>query len=139
MEKGIKIVNEYFKTDITIKSRKPRIVEARQIYFYCMSRNTDYSLNRLGKKLGTCHRNVIYGKEKIKDLMMFEKQLREDIGVLDYLIKEAYDEEMIKTRYETDLLIHFKEWIFDNYPSISIEGLSDLDIRKYALKINLCG
>lgn len=57
-------VNEFYKTDIRLRSRQKEIVKARQVYFFVMYVR-GHSLCSIARQLNLDHSTVIHGRDKI--------------------------------------------------------------------------
>jgi len=69
MIEKIEYINEVFKTDITVKSRKREKVIGRFCLYYHLKTTTELSLNEIGKVFRQDHSSVLYGVEKIKNIL----------------------------------------------------------------------
>jgi chromosomal replication initiator protein len=79
----IKIVAEAFEIsldDIFSRSRSQRIALPRQVAMYLLREESDLSLPKIGEMLGNRdHTTVMYGHEKISDLLETDKSLRRKV------------------------------------------------------------
>jgi len=86
MDRGVDLINNYYNIDIREKSRARVICRRRQMYFYCVSRVTSYSLREIAQHVGLkSHANVLYAIETIRNECEFNKEMRIEI---EYLAKE---------------------------------------------------
>ena len=87
-EEIIQLVNYFYKVDCTINTRLRIVSTPRQIAMYLMYNNlnvTTYDIGRLFKGAGNKYKNhatVLYAKKKVKDLIVFDKNIREDVKEL---------------------------------------------------------
>lgn len=85
MKRAIKIVNDFYNTDITTLSRKKEFRHPRQVYLYCM-RNVmkkRISLENLGKSVNlTNHATVIHAVDAIENEIRFDRDLKKEVGYL---------------------------------------------------------
>ena len=66
--------------------REPIWVEARHIVFFLASELTGYSYPKIGHILSRDHTTVIYGKNKVKERLKTDPDLRDLVGrIVDYL------------------------------------------------------
>ncbi len=117
-EEIIQLVNYFYKVDCTINTRLRIVSTPRQIAMYLMYNNlnvTTYDIGRLFKGAeNKCknHATVLYAKKKVKDLIVFDKNIREDVKELQksvYNIVGFKDLELEKNkilRELNDLLIY---------------------------------
>jgi hypothetical protein len=86
MNRGIQLINNYYGIDIREKSRVRNVCRRRQMYFYCVSRVTSYSLREIAQHVGLkSHANILYAIETIRNECEFNKEMRIEI---EYLVKE---------------------------------------------------
>lgn len=86
--KTIEFVNDFFGFDISIKSRKRQIVEARMMYAKLMSRYTNFSLSDIGRLIGKDHATIIHYLRNFKNI---KKQDQEFSTKFD-IMSEVYEE-----------------------------------------------
>jgi len=86
MNRGIELINNHYGIDIREKSRAIVICRRRQMYFYCVSRVTPYSMRIIAESVGLkSHANILYAIETIRNECEFNKEMRIEI---EYLSKE---------------------------------------------------
>ena len=109
MERCIKLVNNYFNTEIRIRSCKRLIVEPRQIYYYLMIKNSQYSLASISSYLGYDHATAIHGNIKIQSLIDLEPKLKENINTLDIPFKKLFGIK-VKTKTSKEILMEYLDF-----------------------------
>ena len=109
MERCIKLVNNYFNTEIRIRSCKRLIVEPRQIYYYLMIKNSQYSLASISSYLGYDHATAIHGNIKIQSLIDLEPKLKENINTLDISFKKLFGIK-VKTKTSKEILMEYLDF-----------------------------
>lgn len=84
----IDLVNDYYETDISLKTRKREVSEPRQVYMYLsinlFRRNTKmFTFREISEAVGlTNHATTIHGAKRIADLIEYDKHLKSDIDFL---------------------------------------------------------
>jgi len=83
------LVENYFKIDITTKTRKREYVEARAIYYKLLRDHTRMSLSAIGETMNKDHTTVLHFTRKIKDWMEYDPQIKQDYETLNNRILHA--------------------------------------------------
>ncbi len=74
--------------EITSRTRKKAVVQARQITMYLIHKYTDVGYSQIGRQYFKCdHSTVIYACNKVKDCMGVDKNFRRDIEELESVLK----------------------------------------------------
>jgi hypothetical protein len=131
MKKKNKRINEVLFSEVTYKTlvqhfslpidfnsnktRKREYVYARQIGMYLMSKQTNFTLVRIGIEFGNKdHATVLHSKRTINDLMDSSKKIKEEIKSLENLI--LYKIKVITEKKNADDSYYYIN--FDNYTSV---------------------
>ncbi len=87
----IKIVSDYFHVtadDITSKSRKREVVQARQLVMYFAKKFTQNSLSSIGLHCGKKnHATVLYAIKTVENLKEYDKKFSNDMREIERIIK----------------------------------------------------
>ena len=67
--------------DITQRTRRRSVCEARQVAAYLLRRNTDYSLRSIGEILNIDHASVSHSVKVVDALLTHDKSFRQQWGV----------------------------------------------------------
>jgi len=86
--KTFKFVNDFFGFDISVKSRKRNIVEARMMYAKLMKVYTNMSLTDIGLLINKDHATIIH---YLKNFRYIKKQDREFSNKYD-ILSEVYED-----------------------------------------------
>lgn len=86
--KTLEFVNDFFGFDVSVKSRKRSIVEARMMYAKLMNRYTKSSLSDIGRMIGKDHATVIHYLRNFKHI---KKQDQEFSAKFD-IMSEMYED-----------------------------------------------
>lgn len=70
------------------KSRKREISDARQVVMYLAKKYTPMSSTNIGVRLSRNHATVLYACSSIEQRMALEKQLREDLAIIEGELKK---------------------------------------------------
>ena len=70
------------------KSRKREISDARQVVMYLAKKYTPMSSTNIGVRLSRNHATVLYACSSIEQRMAIEKQLREDLAIIEGELKK---------------------------------------------------
>lgn len=76
------IVCDYYGVlpiDLTTKSRQRKYTIPRFISMHLISQKTKLTLMEIGKLFNRDHSSVIFGVNKVKDLIEFDKQLKQEV------------------------------------------------------------
>lgn len=109
MERCINIINNYFNTEIRIRSCKREIVEPRQIYYYLMVKNSHYNLTIISSYLGYNHATAIHSYKKIESLIGVEHQLKANVEKLDITFKKFFG---IKVKTVKEILLEYNKYTY---------------------------
>jgi biotin operon repressor len=133
MDEIRKIVQHYFKLDISEKSRRFDLVFARACYFKICRDLTENSYQKIGASLGKNHATVMHGIKTLKDLVETDKDLENRYYTLLNKFSEynKIKEKMTLTQLVTEynklvLLCGEKDAIIKNLEE-TIYQLADLD------------
>ena len=101
--------DNYFKTDLKLKSRLQFLVDSRCFYYkFCRTYFYEKSLNEIGLLVGCHHATVIHGLRKFQDLYDYNKDYKDNYDRYeDYLIKHF---DLLKDLPEKIIDIN-KQWI----------------------------
>lgn len=86
--KTLEFVNDFFGFDISIKSRKREIVEARMMYTKLMKRYSKYSLTSIGEPIDKDHATIIHYLKNFTWLRQNDKNFSRKFEMLN----DMYDE-----------------------------------------------
>ncbi len=84
-------VCNYYNIDTDLlysKSRKREISDARQVVMYLAKKYTPMSSTNIGVRLSRNHATVLYACSTIEQRMTLEKQLREDLAIIEGELKK---------------------------------------------------
>lgn len=89
-----RVVEDYYKLQINVKSRRRNLVDARKMYFLLCRQFTKCSLSVMGKSLKRDHATALYNIRSCKDLILTDKDFEfhykilynkvRNIGLLGY-------------------------------------------------------
>jgi hypothetical protein len=83
-----KTVNNYFCVDCMTKTRVQHTMRARQIAMYLTILKTDLTSTYIAKFYNYGHDTVLYSSTKIKDLMLYDKGIRQDVTNILYTLEK---------------------------------------------------
>jgi hypothetical protein len=83
------LVEDYYKLDITINTRKRPYIEARAIYYKLLRDHTHYSLHAIGATMQKDHSTVLYFTRKAKDWLLYDKDFENDYLTLNNRLVKA--------------------------------------------------
>lgn len=63
------------------RTRRREVCEARQVACFILRRDTDFSLERIGRLLGIDHSSVVHSIQVVKNLLDCDHQFQRDWGV----------------------------------------------------------
>lgn len=86
--KTVEFVNEFFGVDISSKSRKREIVEARMMYAKLMKRYTKHSLSAIGEPIGRDHSMIIHYNKNFAYLKKNEPEFGRKFDTLNDMYEE---------------------------------------------------
>lgn len=86
--KTLEFVNDFFGFDISVKSRKREIVEARMMYAKLMKRYSKHSLSAIGAPLGKDHATIIHYNNNFAWLKKNDAEFARKFEILN----DMYDE-----------------------------------------------
>lgn len=86
--KTVEFVNEFFGVDISSKSRKREIVEARMMYAKLMKRYTKHSLSAIGAPIGRDHSMIIHYNKNFTWLKKSEPEFARKFDTLNDMYEE---------------------------------------------------
>lgn len=86
--KTVEFVNEFFGVDISSKSRKREIVEARMMYAKLMKRYTKHSLSAIGAPIGRDHSMIIHYNKNFAWLKKSEPEFARKFDTLNDMYEE---------------------------------------------------
>lgn len=86
------IVAQYFQlteAELISRSRKPKLVYARNLCYYIIRNKTNISLQKIGDNFGNKdHTTVTHGYEKIKDVIKTDSKVKNDISYIESKLEE---------------------------------------------------
>jgi chromosomal replication initiation ATPase DnaA len=88
------LINEYYKTDICVKSRKREYSEPRQIYMYLcnnlyVNKKKCYDYLTIAKSVNLKnHTSIIHSCRNVENWLLYDKRLQKDINYLENIIKD---------------------------------------------------
>ena len=88
IKKTLEFVNDFFGFDISLKSRKREVVEARMMYSKLMKRYTKHSLSAIGEPIGKKHDMIIHYN---KNFAWLKKNVPEFARKFD-MLNDMYEE-----------------------------------------------
>ncbi|EJX03402.1 protein containing Chromosomal replication initiator, DnaA [gut metagenome] len=75
--------------DLTSKSRKQNIVQARQLAIFLIHKYTDTSYSQIGRTFGgRDHSTVLYSCEQVGRRISVDKDYRHEVETLESLLKK---------------------------------------------------
>lgn len=86
--KTVEFVNDFFGVDISSKSRKREIVEARMMYAKLMKRYTKHSLSAIGAPIGRDHSMIIHYIKNFSWLKKSETEFGRKFDILNDMYEE---------------------------------------------------
>jgi len=85
------IVEDYYKIDITNKTRRRLYVEARALYYKLLRENTRLSMEQIGKGMNKDHSTVVHFIKQINNWIQYERELRTDYEILNEKLTKAIE------------------------------------------------
>lgn len=89
----LKIVCEYYEiTEMLIRTRRRdrHIVWPRQVYFFLCSKNTHFSLKRIGESMGGMdHTSVIHSIDTVKDIIATDHKMKDQLLQLQNMVSNV--------------------------------------------------
>lgn len=70
----IQVVNNHFEIDIRENKRDRYIVMCRAVYFYFAKKTTNFSLERIGKKVNRDHASVLHSLKNFENWLSYDKE-----------------------------------------------------------------
>ena len=84
------IVEEYYKLDLSVKSRKTTYVEARAMYYkLCRVHFPQLSLDRIGKEVDRDHAVTINGIKRLEGWLTYEDRIQKIYAELNEKVCEV--------------------------------------------------
>ena len=113
------IVEDYYKLDITTKSRQNQYIEARAVYYYILREKFKYTLGAIAKIMNKNHATILHFTKQFDSWINHDRMLR-------------YDYSQIEARIDKALEVNKES--FRN--SVSLEGFYEKEYRELRWKYN---
>ena len=92
----VDLVQRKLGTEISQKSRKKDVVEARQIAVYLLHKYTNLSLERIAQYVNVAdHSGVIYHLSKMNGYLAYDERIRVLVSAFDRDIADFYEKKQI--------------------------------------------
>ena len=105
--KTVEFVNEFFGVDISSRSRKREIVEARMMYAKLMKRYSKHSLSAIGAPIGRDHSMIIHYTKNFAWLKKSEPEFARKFDTLNDMYEEFRAVWFSEDRYDDKSKIVF--------------------------------
>jgi chromosomal replication initiator protein len=86
----ISVVSTYYNLnnkDLTGKSRKQHIANARQVYFYLARKHTNKTLSQIGSQVNRDHATALYGIRMISNLKEIYSETNDELILIEQSIE----------------------------------------------------
>lgn len=93
-QKTIEAVNKVTGVDLTLQTRKYRIIEARMLY-YKILRQKGYTLTEIGNTLNKNHATVLHSLNLFDDIIEFDKDLKNKYKQAYSIVNNTKEDEVL--------------------------------------------
>lgn len=107
--KTLEFVNDFFGFDISIKSRKRPVVEARMMYAKIMNRYTKSSLSDIGRMIGKDHATVIHYLKNFKHIKKQDNEFSSKFDIMSEMYEDFRESWFDMDRYDDKRRIQILE------------------------------
>ena len=89
-----------FSTDeLASKTRKREVADARHIFCYLASKAYGrFTLKQIGAKINRDHASVLHAKNKVHDLINYDKKLNDDVQTIIHMLGRFSKEDFVNTK-----------------------------------------
>ena len=106
------IVEDYYKLDITTKSRQNQYIESRAVYYYILREKFKYTLGAIAKIMNKNHATILHFTKQFDSWINHDRMLRYDYSEIEARIDKALEVNKESFRHSVSLESFYEKEYF---------------------------